>query len=375
MTYKKVEKHIFRNELTKLYNVRVVVNPFTRKATGLTTLGAARAKVAEFKTELQEYRSKRSNGVVTFEEAIQKFLEHRSTFYKPSGVYSLKTSLATYTADLRSMMVTDIKREDIEQLGHKLLTRIQPATVDRVIRHIKAVFSYLEDLGNIERNPCKGVKFSKAKYDRKASAMNRSDIIKLLNFTRNTDHPLHAHFQLAYLTGARSGELKELRVKDYNRELKHIVISRSFCSKTKTIGPTKNGKSRVVPLPNQAIELIESLVLNKDRDDFILPFNKQFVRGEAAKELKKVQNQLQISNTNFHSIRGSFITHLLLKKVDIGTVQELVGHCDLKTTQAYIRLCGADLVGSTNCLGYDDHSESTEAEVHKSKVLKAISGL
>ena len=201
--------------------------------------------------------------------------------------------------------------------------------------------------------------------------MNRSDIVKLLNFTKSTEHPLHAHFQLAYFTGARSGELKELRVKDYNRELKHIVISRSLCSKTKTIGSTKNGKSRIVPLPNQAIELIESLVLNKDRDDLILPFNKQFVRGEAAKELKTIQNQLQIPNTNFHSLRGSFITHLLLKKVDIGTVQELVGHCDLKTTQAYIRLCGADLVGSTNCLGYGD-VESSEAEVHKSKVLKAI---
>ena len=139
----RIEKHIFKNELTKLYKVRVVVTPFTRKATGLTTLGAARAKVSEFKTELQEYRSKRSKGVVTFEVAIQKFLEHRSSRYKPSGVYSLKTSLASYTKDLKPMMVTEIKREDIEQLGHRLLTRIQPSTADRVIRHINTVFTYL----------------------------------------------------------------------------------------------------------------------------------------------------------------------------------------------------------------------------------------
>lgn len=374
MKHIKIEKHIFKNEITKLYNVRVVVNPYTRKATGLPTLGAARSKVIAFKTELREFRALRTKGVVTFEEAATKYIEHRGARRKPSGLLALKTNLANYTTDIKSKMVTDIKREQIEQLGNRLLTKVKPQTVDRIVRDIRAVFAYLCDLGHIDRNPCLGVKYATVTYDRKASAMNRSDVVRLLNFTASINHPLHPHIQLAYLTGARSGELKELRVKDYNRELSHIVISRSLCSKTKTIGPTKNGRSRVVPLPKQAIKLIESHIANKNKDDLILPLNKHFMRGEASKELKKIQNQLSIPNTNFHSVRGSFITHLLLKKVDIGTVQELVGHCDLKTTQAYIRLCGSDIAGSTNCLGYDD-TDSKEADGHSKSVLKAISDL
>ena len=136
----KIENHIFKNELTKLFNVRVVVNPYTRKASGLSTLGAARAKVIEFKAELTDLRSKKSKGVVTFAEAVEKFLQHRSSRYAPSGLYSLKTTLGTYSGDLSNRMITDIKREDMEQFGNHLMTKLQPSTVDRIIRHFRAVF-------------------------------------------------------------------------------------------------------------------------------------------------------------------------------------------------------------------------------------------
>jgi len=99
-----------------------------------------------------------------------------------------------------------------------------------------------------------------------------------------------------------------------------------------------------------------------------------FNRGEAAKELKQIQIRLGIPVSNFHSIRASFITHLILKNVNIATVQELVGHSDLKTTQAYIRLCGTDLKSSTNVLDFDKPEISIAKEEHKT-VLSAINDL
>ena len=370
----KIEKHIFKSEFTKLYSVRVVVSPFTRKATNLATLGAARAKVIEFKTELKELRSKRSKGIVTFGEAIEKFLQHRSSRYAPSGLYSLKTTLGTYSGDLSNRLISDIKREDMERFGHNLMTTLQSSTVDRIIRHFRAVFVYLVELGHLDRDPSIGIKFSRTRYDRELSAMNRPEIIRLLAYTEETKHPLHLHFKIAYLTGARSGELKELRCKDYNKELGHVVISRSLCDKTKIISTPKNGRSRVVPLSEQGRRLLNELVKNKKPDDYLLPRVPQFMRGEASSELKQIQRSLSIPETNFHSIRASFITHLLLSGQNIATVQKIVGHSDPKTTDAYIRLSGIDIFGSTNALDFEKPSESI-ADKENSDIISAIKEL
>lgn len=374
MSFKQIENHIFKNELTKLFNVRVVVDPYTRKASGLPTLGAARSKVIEFKAELTDLRSKRSKGIVTFAEAVEKFLQHRSSRYAPSGIYSLKTTLATYSGDLSKRLITDIKREDMELFGNQLMTTLQPSTVDRIIRHFRAVFVYLVELGHLDRDPSLGIKFSRTKYDRELSAMSRSEMIKLLAYTEETNHPLHFHFKVAYLTGARSGELKELRCKDYNKELGHVVISRSLCDKTKTVSTTKNGRSRVVPLSEQGRKLFNDLVKDKKPEDHLLPRVSQFMRGEASSELKQVQRSLNIPETNFHSIRASFITHLLLSGQNIATVQKIVGHSDPKTTDAYIRLCGLDILGSTNALDFETPFESI-ADKEYSDIMTAIKDL
>lgn len=370
----KIEKHITKNELTKLFNVRVVVSPYTRKATGIRTLGGARAMALQFKAELTELRTKKSKGIATFNEAVVKFLEHRSSRYSPSGVYSLRTSIAKYSGDLGSKLVTDLTRADFETLGNCLMTDLKPVTVDRIIRNFRAVMNYLMELGHIDRNPCVGVKFSRTKYDRKLSAMNRSEITRLLSFAEESNHPLSLHFKLAYFTGARSGELKELRCNDYNKELGHVVISRSYCSTSNTVTSTKNGRSRIVPLSPKAKSLLLELTSNKSKDEYLLPRVSQFMRGEAAKELKQIQRRLGITETNFHSIRATFITQLLLSGQNIATVQELVGHCDPKTTDAYIRLCGSDLVGSTNSLDAAAPDTSDVATEGRS-ILSAIEDL
>ena len=98
----------------------------------------------------------------------------------------------------------------------------------------------------------------------------------------------------------------------------------------------------------ELISFVKKLKLSSGGTEYVLPRGKQFLRGEGAKVLKAMQKELGIQPTNFHSIRASFITHLLLAGVPITTVQHIVGHADLKTTSAFVRLCGSDLVGATD---------------------------
>ena len=70
---------------------------------------------------------------------------------------------------------------------------------------------------------------------------------------------------------------------------------------------------------------------------YVLPHLKIWENGGVAKILRVYQRQLGISQTSFHSIRASHITHLLLKNVPPITVMYLAGHADYKTTDRYVR--------------------------------------
>lgn len=92
------------------------------------------------------------------------------------------------------------------------------------------------------------------------------------------------------------------------------------------------------------------LKLRTGQQEFVLPQLKEWKRGEAAKVLRQIQKELNIPLTNFHSIRASFITHLLLQGVPVTKVKEMTGHADLKTTQRYVRLVAKDLQNATNAI-------------------------
>ena len=74
------------------------------------------------------------------------------------------------------------------------------------------------------------------------------------------------------------------------------------------------------------------------------------VNGGATKVLQGIQKELEIKLTNYHSLRSSFITHLLRNGMDVIRVQAMVGHRELSTTQRYIRLDATDLEGATETI-------------------------
>lgn len=334
-TYK--EKYISIKKEKGFHKVRVVVpnNPvdLQRKEGGFATIGQAKARARVLRDELLQRRDKLSGGIITFADAKEQFLRHCGGKLKPSGLYSLKTCLEAHTGHWNSMLVTDIESSDVWDLGSKMTLFLKPTTVDRNIRHIRAVFNHLVRLGIVSKNPTDFVKFSKVKYTRKLTAMTKPEIDLLLHHTQKINHPLHAIFYVAYQTGARSGELKELRIRDINFDDGTLTISRSYCSKSKLVGTTKSGRARTLPLNGTTIDFLRVLTVGKTPDDYILPRQRPFLKGEASRILQGIQTELGIQRTNFHSLRASFITHLLLKRVPVTSVQEMAGHCDLKTTQ------------------------------------------
>lgn len=70
---------------------------------------------------------------------------------------------------------------------------------------------------------------------------------------------------------------------------------------------------------------------------YVLPQLPMWRDGKIAKVLRGFQKELKITETSFHSIRASHITHMLIKNVSAQALQESVGHADYRTMDRYVR--------------------------------------
>ena len=179
----------------------------------------------------------------------------------------------------------------------------------------------------------------------------------LLREARKQNHPWHLIWRVVYGLGLRSGEGFALKWSDIKWEDGAVSINKSYCFKTKKIGSTKNKKVRAVDL-DPALKKILKETKEVSESEFVLPRMPEWGQGKAAWVLRQFQKQIGIQETNFHSLRASFITNLLLRGIPVPTVQKLVGHSSLATTQKYVRLTGSDTKGATHVLAIDDSEPS-----------------
>ena len=162
--------------------------------------------------------------------------------------------------------------------------------------------------------------------------LSSSDVIKLINLSAEKNNWVSIRdktlFTLIYATGLRINELLQLDISD-------IKGTTSLRIKG------KGGKIREIPLIQLAAESIQewlNIRTNYHHNDplFIGVRGKRLHARQVQKTMEKIRNLLSLPKTATpHSLRHSFATHLLEEGVDLRTLQELLGHSSLSTTQGY----------------------------------------
>lgn len=165
--------------------------------------------------------------------------------------------------------------------------------------------------------------------------LSKNEVKRILESISNRKHKLI--LSLMYAAGLRVSEVVRLKVKDLDFE-NGVLIVRSG----------KGKKDRQTLLSEGLAEQLESLVGDKNSDDYVFESN----RGGRLTErsIQKIfLNALKKSGikkkATCHSLRHSFATHLLEQGVDIRYIQELLGHKRLETTQVYTKVTSAKLKG------------------------------
>lgn len=208
-------------------------------------------------------------------------------------------------------------------------------TIARKLAAIRSFFRHLVRMHIVEDDPCEKVltpKHQKAM----PSYLTVDDMFRLLDSV--TDDSVlglrnRAMFELLYATGIRVSELSGLNVPDV--DFNSAVI--------RVMG--KGGKERLVPAGKKAIEAVacyrKKLAEKKggDQETRALFLNKNMGRltsRSIARTLDRLVKKCGLGvPISPHGIRHSFATHLLDAGADLRTVQELLGHKSLSTTQRY----------------------------------------
>ena len=265
---------------------------------------------------------------------------------------SLNT-VASYMRDIRqysqwlfeavSVDVVDASQENISAyLSHLEAEGRSAATLSRSLASLKNFYAYVVSTGFMENTPVTDIHVERG--EKKAPQILTGKEIELLLAqpvcVDAKGYRDKAMLEVLYATGIRVTELISLDVSDVNLELGIIK-----CTGTK--------KSRAIPLYPAALKALADYLDNvrssmiADLDEQALFVNVNGVRMSRQgfwKVLKHYQATAHIQKEiTPHTLRHSFAVHLLENGADIGSVQELMGHSDISSTQVYKQMINQKL--------------------------------
>jgi integrase/recombinase XerD len=136
-----------------------------------------------------------------------------------------------------------------------------------------------------------------------------------------------AMLEVIYASGVRVSELISLDLGDINLEAGFLRCT------------GKGTKERLVPLGSQAVREVRNYLNASEMSLFVNQHGKRLTRQGFWKILKKYAGQAGIKKEiTPHTLRHSFATHLLENGADLRSVQEMLGHADISTTQIYTQI-------------------------------------
>ena len=212
------------------------------------------------------------------------------------------------------------------------------ATISRNLASLKNFYSYLVSSGFLEKSPVPGDIHVERGVKKLPQILTGKEVELLLAQPACVDAKGYrdkAMLEVMYATGIRVTELINLDIDDVNLELGIIK-----CADAK--------KSRAIPLYPAAMKAL-SVYINDVRDTMLASPSEQalFVNVGGSrmsrqgfwKILKHYQSAANIEkDITPHTLRHSFAVHLLENGADLGSVQELMGHSDISSTQVYAQM-------------------------------------
>jgi len=209
-----------------------------------------------------------------------------------------------------------------------------PRTIHRHLSAAKGFFKFLKKNSLVATSPFELVTAPKA-ASYLPEVLSPEDVELLLNFKPENVLEVRdlALIELMYSSGLRVSEVAGIDLTDFEEEMSFLRI----------LG--KGSKVRIVPVGRFAIAAVENWI--NEREKFSNPdIPALFINLKGTRltvrsmqmRLARISTKQGLPRVNPHMLRHSFATHMLESSGDLRTIQELLGHSSLSTTQIYTKL-------------------------------------
>lgn len=254
-------------------------------------------------------------------DAYKRDIEHFEKWFKNSLAEATPKNIEDYISFLRQQ-------------------EFKISSINRRISSLKQLYLFLFNERSINTNPCLHIK--SAKPEKKVpKVINAETMAQFLDSLQNGKNPqhirLHAILELLYASGLRVSEL-------INLPLNCLV---NIKSTSMILVKGKGNKERLVPLNESSIETLKKylkvrgyFIASKKSELFLFPSSAKdghLSRQRIGQLIKQaaIDFGIDINQISPHVFRHSFATHLLHGGSDLLTIQKLLGHSDIATTQIY----------------------------------------
>ena len=270
---------------------------------------------------------------------LRSFLDH---LYIEKGLS--QNTVKAYEADISAFInwikentklkLKDIKEENINKyISYLFELNLKSSSVNRKISSIKSLYMFLVKKNILKNSPINEV-ISPKQEKYLPFSMSEDEVDKLLNSPKPSnkiEKRDKAMIEMLYATGMRISELVNLKITDIDTQ--RCVV--------KVLG--KGSKERLIPFGEAALESLNAYLSDREEST-----SKEIFLSNRRTKISRIafwhRIKLYLSRENLknsispHTLRHAFATHLLNRGADLRSVQLLLGHSDLSTTQIYTHI-------------------------------------
>ena len=250
----------------------------------------------------------------------------------------------SYERDLKKLhlFLSDLNISEYSQISAEICSawvgslysqNNNPKSIQRHLSSAKGFFRFLKKNNIIESSPFELISAPKSSSVL-PEVLSPEDVEQLLNFkpTNMIEIRDMAIIELMYSSGLRVSETANINISDFEEDKSFLRV----------LG--KGSKTRLVPMGRFAINAINNWlierekILNKTEALFLNSKGTRLTVRSIQLRLKKMAVKQGLPPIHPHMLRHSFATHMLESSGDLLTIQELLGHSSLSTTQIYTKL-------------------------------------
>lgn len=276
---------------------------------------------------------------VVHEEAFLSYLRvERGLSSNTLTAYRNDLAKLSHFAHERGKDIESLRADDLAAFVRSIRKRgLDPKTIARILVTVRGLFKYLVQDGHLKIDPSANLESPKSWQS--LPKFLTSDEVEMLLSSPDTSTAIglrdKAMLEVLYATGLRVSELVGLSIGNLNLDVGFLTV----------VG--KGGKERAVPLGQSAIEWtrkyfgIRSRLMPRDKSSsalFVTDRGESLTRQVFWKMIVAYGDKAGIGHITPHLLRHSFATHLLENGADLRSVQMMLGHSDISTTQIYTHI-------------------------------------